>query len=111
MSKAIATICLISFFALQYGKLASYWQCRLSAESFAAYCECEKYLLDTHEEDAPYNAATAIAKQKTEESYLWQVTVTGPATQQPIKNSPSSLYMTLLPEDHTRNIFQPPRVW
>src|SRR5262245_50391242 len=109
MSKPIAVICLFCFLALQYGKLASYWKCQLSAESSAAYCECEKYLLDTHEKGVPENAATAIAKEKTEECYFWDFSVKKLAAQQPVVNSPSSLYQSLIPEDHTNNIFQPPR--
>ena len=97
------------FLALQYGKLASYWGCRLSAESAAAYCECEKYILDTHQKGVPENAATAIAKEKTEESYLWEFSVKKMTVQQLVHNTPSSLYQGLIPEDHTKNIFQPPR--
>lgn len=110
MSKGIAVICLFTFLALQYGKLASYWKCRLSAESATAYCECEKYLLDTHEKDVPENAATAIAKEKTEESYLWEISIKKLPVQQPVNHTPSSLYCSLIPEDHSKNIFQPPRV-
>jgi hypothetical protein len=110
MSKSIASICLFCFLALQYGKLASYWQCRLSAESEAAYCECETYLLDTHEKGVPENAATAIAKEKTEECYLWDLSVKKLAAQQQVQYTPSSLYRNLVPGDHTKNIFQPPRI-
>ena len=110
MSKPIAAICLFCFLALQYGKLASYYKCRLSAESNAAYCECEKYWMDTHQKDRPSNAATAIAKEKTEESYTWEFSVNKITAEQPAPHTPSSLYRTLVPEDHTKNIFQPPRV-
>ena len=109
MSKPIAAICLFCFLALQYGKLASYWSCRLSAESMAAYCECEKYLVDTHEKGSPTNAATAIAKEKTEESYLWEFSVRSLLPQRPVDNTNPSLYPGLIPQDHTKNIFQPPR--
>jgi hypothetical protein len=109
MSKGIAVICLFTFLALQYGKLASYWQCRLSAESAAAYCECEKYLLDTHQKGQTENSATGIAKEKTEESYIWEITIKKVSTEQPVNNTPSSLYQPLIPQDHTKNIFQPPR--
>jgi hypothetical protein len=110
MNKGIAAIFLITFLALQYGKLASYWQCRLSAKSAAAYCECEKYLLDTHQKDVPKNAATAIAKEKTEECYQWEIAIKKISAQQPVNNTPSSLYCNLIPEDHSKKIFQPPRV-
>lgn len=109
MSKGIAVICLFTFIALQYGKLASYWECRLSAESAAAICECEKTLLDTHKEGMSSSAATAIAKEKTEESYLWEISVKNLSAQTPVNHTPSSLYHSMIPEDHTQYIFQPPR--
>jgi hypothetical protein len=110
MSKPIAIICMFCFLALQYGKLASYWQCRMSAESVAAYCECEKYLIDTTQKGVPENAATAIAKEKTEECYFWDLSAKKLAAQQPVTYTPSALYQGMIPEDHTKNIFQPPRV-
>lgn len=109
MSKGIAVICLLSFLALQYGKLASYWKCRLSAESVAAICECEKTLLDTHKEGMSSSAATTIAKEKTEECYLWEISVKHLSAQTPVNHTPSSLYHSMIPEDHTQHIFQPPR--
>ena len=75
-----------------------------------SYCECEKYLLDTHQQGQSENAATAIAKEKTEESYLWEIAIKKISTEQPVNNTPSFLYQALIPEDHTKNIFQPPRV-
>ena len=109
MSKGIAAICMLCFLALQYGKLASYWDCRLSADSAAAICECEKTLLDSHNEGASDSSATAIAKEKTEESYLWELSVKNVSAQKPVNHTPSSLYHSMIPEDHTKNIFQPPR--
>jgi hypothetical protein len=109
MSKGIAAICLLSFLVLQYGKLASYWECRLSAASAAAICECEKTLLDSTREGMADSSATAIAKEKTEESYLWEISVKNVSAQKPVNHTPSSLYHSMIPEDHTRHIFQPPR--
>ena len=94
---------------LQYGKLASYWECRMSAASAAAYCDCEKLLLDSHQQGTNDNAPTAIAKEKTEECYLWEISVNNVA-QQPVHHTPSSLYLSWIPGDHTKNIFQPPKV-
>lgn len=110
MSKGIAVICMLSFLVLQYGKLASYWQCRLSAASFAAYCECEKYLMDVHKKGVSDTAPTAIAKEKTEESYLWELSVKKPGGSIPGNHTSSSLYRFLIPEDHSKGIFQPPRI-
>jgi hypothetical protein len=99
----------LTFLALQFGKVASYWKCRLSAETAAAYCECEKGLLDVHKPGAPGSAATAIAKEKAEETYLWDLSVKNNLVYIPANHTPFSLYQSLIPEDHTKNIFQPPR--
>jgi hypothetical protein len=107
--KGIAAICLFTFLALQFGKVASYWKCKLSAATLAAYCECEKSLLDVHKPGAPDSAPTAIAKEKTEETYLWVVSAKNNLAYIPANHTPSYLYQSLIPEDHTRNIFQPPR--
>lgn len=109
MSKGIAFICLVTFFALQYGKLASYWHCRLTAASTAAICECEKFLVDTHKEGIGDSSATAIAKEKTDDSYQWEYPTIINGKVKPINSIPSPLYLSLTPEDHTSNIFQPPK--
>ncbi len=109
MSKGIAFICLFTFLALQYGKLASYWHCRLTAASAAALCDCEKYFVDTHQEGIGDSSSTAIAKEKTDECYQWEYHARIDHKVKPVNISPSPLYLSLIPEDHTSNIFQPPK--
>jgi hypothetical protein len=110
MRKTVAILCLASFFALQYGKLVSYWHCKINAVVAAAICDCEKRLVDIHKEGTPQANATATAKEKYEETYLfheWQVT----PTQLPVVlNSNIPVYVALIPQDYTEAIFQPPRI-
>lgn len=108
MRKGITFFCLFSFLVLQYGKLVSYWQCRLLVSTTTEYCECEKYLDDHTEKGALNNATPTISKEKSEENFLWHTGVKS-AEQNPPNNTPSSPYHSLIPEDHSKNIFHPPQ--
>jgi hypothetical protein len=90
--KIRASILVLTFLVLQYGKLASYWECRMSAASYAEYCECQKLLVDTHEKGNTETAPTAIAKE------------------QPVQHTPSSQYLSWIPGDHSQVVFQPPKI-
>jgi hypothetical protein len=101
-----AIICLTAFFALQYGKLVSYWQCRFASLYTSTRCDCIQQLLDKNT-DTPQQA-TATLKEKTDEVTLfheqtqsWQP----PATA--VKHEMA--YTEVVPDIHTSAIFQPPR--
>ena len=106
MRKLIAIICLTAFIALQYGKLVSYWHCRLAAAT--VHCDCEKKLVGHTDKDHP--TPVMIAKEKAEEAFLAHET----SLTQPIviilSYNNQTLYQSLIPADHTCSIFQPPKV-
>jgi hypothetical protein len=109
MRKAVAIVCITSFFALQYGKLVSYWHCRINAAVAAAICDCEKNLADVHKEGTPLANATATAKEKYEEVYLFRE-LPGSYTLLPVLlNSRIPMYAAVIPQGYTKAIFQPPR--
>ena len=106
MRSLTAIICLTAFFALQYGKLVSYWQCRFVSLYTSSRCDCIKQLLDKNTDTTPQTAATL--KEKTieitlfyEQAQSWQL----PAT--PVKHEMA--YTEVVSEIHTPAIFQPPR--
>lgn len=105
MRKLIAIICLISFVALQYGKVVSYWHCRLAAP---VNCGCDKKLVDHTDKDHP--TPVTIAKEKAEEVFLSHEAMLSNPPVIITTNSKQSLYRSLIPADHTAAIFQPPRV-
>jgi membrane-bound acyltransferase YfiQ involved in biofilm formation len=106
MRKLIAVICLTAFVALQYGKVISYWHCRLAAVTVT--CDCEKTLLDHHsEKDHP--TPLMIAKEKAAEVFLVHEVAAFKPTLVPITTINRSVGQSLFPADPARTIFQPPR--
>jgi hypothetical protein len=107
MQKFIAIVCLIAFFALQYGKLVSYWHCRMVSITAATPCDCVKQLLDVHKDNIPHTAATV--KEKTEEIVLfYEPQLSG---ELPIvETSYTIAYIDVMPENHTGSVFLPPRL-
>ena len=106
MRSLTAIICLTAFFALQYGKLVSYWQCRVTALYTSTRCDCIQQLLDKNTDHTPH--ASATLKEKTveitlfyEQAQSWQL----PAM--PVKHEMA--YTEIIPRLHTSAIFQPPR--
>ena len=110
MRKAIAIVCLVSFFALQYGKLVSYWHCKISAAVSATRCDCEKTVADIHTEGTHQDNSTVIASQKYEETYLFHELAVLPPQLPVVNNNNIPVYVAVIPQNHTRSIFQPPRV-
>lgn len=105
MRKLITIICLITVVALQYGKVVSYWHCRLAAP---VNCDCEKKLIDHTDKDHP--TPVAIAKEKAEEVFLvHETTISNTATIISGSISQQSLYQSLIPADYTASVFQPPK--
>jgi hypothetical protein len=96
------------FFALQYGKLISYWHCRLVTISSAAPCDCVKQLLNTHTDDAKHSTATL--KEKTEEIVLFYEPVQQTNTIVTICSVYTMAYIHIVPQTGAGSVFQPPRV-
>ncbi|OQP42257.1 hypothetical protein A4D02_11750 [Niastella koreensis] len=107
MRSLTAIICLTAFFALQYGKLVSYWHCRIASIYTSTPCDCVQQLLDTHKDTTHHSAV--ILKEKTEEVVLFHEQHT---TWQPTETAASyeRAYITFIPETHSPAIFQPPRL-
>ena len=107
MRSLTAIICLTAFFALQYGKLVSYWHCRIASVYTSTPCDCLQQLLDTHKDTTHHSAA--ILKEKTEEVVLFHEQLTNwLPTETAI--SYETAYITVIPETHSPAIFQPPRI-
>jgi nitrous oxide reductase accessory protein NosL len=106
LHKLTAFICVLAFFALQYGKVVSYWECRFSAAIAMAPCDCVQVLLDTHKD----NGATAamIVKEKAEDVQFCQPTqliITTPEQQL----THQAVYVEVMPNAWPNKLFQPPR--
>jgi hypothetical protein len=106
MRKLIAIICLTAFVALQYGKVVSYWHCRLVAAT--ANCDCEKTLVGHTDKDHP--TPVMIAKEKADEVFLTHQVIPNKPTVSISINNNYSTYQDLVPAGPTYSIFQPPKV-
>jgi hypothetical protein len=104
MRKFITVICLFAFVALQYGKLVSYWHCRLMAP---VNCDCQKTLTGHSDKDHPASPVM-VAKEKAEEVFLAHEITVHPLPLISTNNCNKSLYQALIPADHTVSIFHPP---
>ena len=107
MRKPITIICLIAFIALQYGKVVSYWHCKLTAP---VNCDCQKTVLAGHTEKDHATIPIAIAREKAEEVYLAYAYIIQLPEIITANNCQQSGYRSLMPADHTTSIFQPPRM-
>jgi len=102
-----AIICLTAFLALQYGKLVSYWHCKLASIYTATSCDCVKQLLDLHKDGTHHTASTI--KEKTEDIVFFHELVQ--SWQSPIiSHTYEMAYLQVIPETVTAAIFQPPRI-
>lgn len=107
MRSLTAIICLTAFFALQYGKLVSYWHCKFASIYTSTRCDCVQQLLDTSKETAHH--ATATLKEKTEEIVFFHELIQSwqsPAT--PVIYEMA--YIDEIPETYKAAVFQPPRI-
>ena len=106
MRSLTAIICLTAFLALQYGKLVSYWHCKLASIYTSTNCDCVKQLLDQHKDGTHH--ATSTIKEKTEDIVFFHELVQ--SWQSPvIPISYEMAYLQVIPETATATIFQPPR--
>ena len=107
MRKLTAIICLLTFVALQYGKLISYWHCRLITITSSTPCDCVQQLLDVHKDGIAHTTTTV--KEKTEEIVLFYEPVNNeqlPETHLTYR----AAYTNVIPETHRGSIFRPPQV-
>jgi len=101
-------ICFTAFFALQYGKLISYYHCRIITLTSTAPCDCVKQLLDAHKDGTTHTTATV--KEKTEEIWLFHEQPEY-SCEPPLTNFIyETRYINVIPEMYTVPVFQPPRV-
>ena len=110
MRKLVAIVCLTTFFALQYGKLVSFWNCKINAVITQAICDCEKLLIDVHKDDGQPNSPVAIAKEKTEERYFPADLLLNCRPFIVNGTTSTSKYLRAAPEGFYPPVFQPPRV-
>jgi hypothetical protein len=109
MRSLTAILCLVAVFALQYGKLVSYWHCRINTIASAVRCDCEKKLVDQHPNGDTHTATALTAKEKTEEIVL--LFETDEICQVPaVCADHIPAYTGLVPKIYTAAIFQPPRL-
>jgi hypothetical protein len=102
-----AIIFLTTFFALQYGKLASYWHCRFVSLYSSTPCDCVQQLLDAHKDGDGHTPTTL--KEKTEDIVLFYETVQ--SWQSPVLPvTVITAYPEDIPETFTSPVFQPPRI-
>ena len=102
-----AIICLTAFFALQCGKLVSYWHCRIVSIYSATPCDCVQQLVDNHK-DANHHSAT-ILKERTEEVVFFHEPVQSWQPAQ-TKVAYEMAYIEVIPYTYSPAIFQPPRI-
>lgn len=100
---------MVFFFAIQYGRIMSYWECRLRATTTAAKCDCEKIMAYADDKKLHY-AASFPVKGVSEEVYDHAYySLLGLLAIAPAKISiPATA--TPLPDAITYGIFQPPRL-
>ena len=109
MRSLTAILCLVAFFALQYGRLVSYWHCRINTITSVTPCDCEKKLLDHHADGNTHTATALTAKEKTEEIVLWyEAEICWQAGFIHRHQWPANI--ELIPNIYTAAIFQPPRL-
>ena len=105
MRKLLALTCLFTFICLQYGKVISYWHCRVAAP---VNCDCAKQLTD-HSDSEHQHTPLLIAKEKSEEVFVYHDVVLPAFTALASAKVATSRYLPMLPADHSVSIFQPPR--
>ena len=108
MRHVIAIVCLSIFFTMQYGKLVSYWRCKINAAVSAVHCDCEKIMNHTAH-SAVGHPATMIAQEKLEEVYVLHGVHTLNKPQIVIIHNNFPSFTDALPEGRTIAVFQPPR--
>jgi hypothetical protein len=108
LRKSLASILILTFFSLQYGKIASYWYCKWQAElQQLTDCGCETHLEEHFADGGLHDAPLDSIKASFSEFTLtdtWE-----------IKSSESCSYSVVngfltnnLPDPHPEAEFRPP---
>src|SRR5215831_6028948 len=110
MRKATAILLLSVFFSMQYGKVISYWHCRIiNTVDPSTPCDCEK-ILSSLPADSPIQSSSAtVSKEKNEEVNLFAEKVTLKVSVPATTIIHVSRNASLIPLNHSEAIFQPPR--
>lgn len=108
MRRLTALLLLICFFAIQYGRIMSYWECRLMATTAAAKCDCEKIMAQADDKKGHF-AASFPTKGISEEVYdHTYYSLPGLLALAPDSNNFPPVDSPI-PDAGTKGIFQPPR--
>ncbi len=100
------------FSAMQYGKLISYWKCRVtnSADIGAVQCDCEKILMDNSDGLADNLSTRSQVNDKIEDWFSSNMNVI-------LENNNELIIKTINPHHYhlhltrfTGSIFQPPKI-
>ena len=108
MQRLIALLLLICFFAIQYGRIMSYWECRLMAVTAAAKCDCEKIMAQADDKKGHFAASfptKGISEEVYDQAYC---RLPGLLAIAPASNI-ISLQASPLADADAKGIFQPPR--
>jgi hypothetical protein len=71
MRKITSILLLGIFFLLQYGKIVSYWHCKIIASSVTStHCDCEDIVNGKKKDNPPANDIHTIAKEKSLEVFV-----------------------------------------
>ncbi|MFT3824709.1 MAG: hypothetical protein QM731_12345 [Chitinophagaceae bacterium] len=109
MRSLTAIICIVAFFALQYGRIVSYWHCRIvNTVTTTTACDCEKNYADTSSHNNSHDAAIHFAKEKSEETYCAAHTTACTPPVVIIISTHYTSYTFHLPTAPVAAIFHPP---
>lgn len=107
MRRVTALLLLVCFFAIQYGRIMSYWECRLKATTAAAKCDCEKIMAQADDKKGHFAASSVkgISEEVYDHAYcsLPGLLAIAPA------NNIFPQVQSPLSHASAKGIFQPPR--
>lgn len=110
--KIPATVLLILFCTMQYGKLISYWNCKVtnSSDPVAVQCDCEKILTDTNGDDDSNVMARVQKADKAWDFYHVNIPVKISDFNFSFISAIRKALISLIPGDFHLSVFQPPRL-
>jgi hypothetical protein len=110
MQKMIALIFLILFTAIQYGKLISYWKCKVTntSDALAVQCDCDKILTDSNGDDDATVLAKTQAKDKVDERFYFHKSLVESASCLITSKITTKIWASHS-DGFTGYVFQPPR--
>lgn len=112
MQKTTAILFLFLFSAIQYGKLISYWNCKITntSDARAVQCDCEKILTDTNGDEDSNLLTRVQINDKVEEWYNADPSVIIPAKNFKINLNTNPVISSSPSTGYTGSIFQPPKI-